>query len=584
MLLIIPPDLEEEERVILERISRGERIEHFETRRVRKDGREITVAATISPLRESSGGVLGASTIARDITERKRAEEEIRQQAAMLRLATALVRDMEDRIVFWTRGAEQLYGYSQAEAVGQISHELLKTKFPHALGDIQTTLNRDGVWEGELEHTTRAGGRVVVASQWVLHKDASGKSSRILEVCADITALRRAELVQMRSQKLEALGTLAGGIAHDFNNILSAINGSAVLAISQFPPEHPVQACLTEIEKAGNRAADLVRRILSFSRPQEQNMHAQPMAPVVEEALKLVRSTIPSMIDILMELKEDAPNAKIDATRIYQVIVNLATNASHAIGDKPGLIEVTLEGCTVKEEEILLYSEIKPGEYAHLQISDNGSGMDAATLQRIFDPFFTTKPTGKGTGLGLSVVHGIVGAHHGEIKVYSEVGKGTTFHLYFPAVKDAVVVRAQPPDEDVQKGQGEKILFVDDEGVLLFVGTMTLEQKGYKVTGVPNGEAALRELRQNPNDYDAVLTDLSMPGLSGLQLADEIRKILPEMPVILMSGYVNPEDQARADKLGIRAILQKPVKSKDLLGTLASVLEHSSRLQRNRTT
>jgi CheY-like chemotaxis protein/two-component sensor histidine kinase len=345
-----------------------------------------------------------------------------------------------------------------------------------------------------------------------------------------------------------------------------------------------VQACLTEIEKAGTRAADLVRQILSFSRPQEQNMRAQPMAPVVEEALKLVRSTIPSMIEIRTELKTEAPNAKIDATQIYQVIVNLATNASHAIGHKPGLIEVLLDGRTVKEEEILLYSEIKPGDYVHLQVSDNGSGMDATTLQRIFDPFFTTKPTGKGTGLGLSVVHGIVGAHHGAIKVYSEVGKGTSFHLYFPAVMDAVVVPAPAPEGKTFKGQGEKILFVDDEGVLLFVGTMTLEQNGYKVTGVPNGEAALRELRQNPNTYDAVLTDLSMPGISGLQLAHQIRKILPEMPVILMSGYVNPEDQARADKLGIRAILQKPVKSKDLLGTLGSVLEQSLRLQRNRTT
>ena len=184
---------------------------------------------------ETDGGGSDRDAI-RQLVWKMRAEEEIRQQAAMLRLATTLVRDMQDRIIYWTRGAEKLYGYSQAEAVGQTSHELLKTKFPQPLSDIQIMLNRDGVWEGELEHSTRVGGRVVVASQWVLHKDASGKSSRILEVCADITALRRAELLQMRSQKLEALGTLAGGIAHDFNNILSAINGSAVLAISQFPP------------------------------------------------------------------------------------------------------------------------------------------------------------------------------------------------------------------------------------------------------------------------------------------------------------------------------------------------------------
>lgn len=571
MLLVIPQELAHEERDILARIVKGERIEHFETRRVRKDNKQIDVAVTISPLRDNSGRVIGASTIARDITERKRAEEEIRQQAGLLSLAPAVVRDMNDRTVLWTRGAEQLYGYSQKEALGQISHDLLKTVFPEPLAEIQKSLLANGVWEGELEHRARDGKRVIVASQWVLHRDPNGQASRILEVNADITALKQAEALQLRSQKLESLGTLAGGIAHDFNNILSAINGSASLAISQIPNDHPAQICLTEIEKAGTRAADLVRRILTFSRPQDQNMQVQAIEPVIEEALKLVRSTLPAMIEIRTEFSKVLPKVCVDATQIYQVMVNLATNAAHAIGDNRGVIEVKLDERTVKEHEVLLYSEVPAGHYTRLQVNDNGCGMDAATLQRIFDPFFSTKPTGKGTGLGLSVVHGIVTAHHGVMKVYSEPGKGTTFHIYLPAVREAVAV-GRAPEREAPMGNGERILFVDDEGVLLFVGTMTLEQNGYKVTGMPNGESALHELRQNPGGYDIVITDLSMPGMSGLQLAHQLRKVRPDLPVILTSGYVNPEDQAGADRLAIRAILTKPVNTKELLSTLAAIL------------
>jgi PAS domain S-box-containing protein len=573
MLMVVPPDLENEEQDILARVARGERVQHFETRRVTKDGRQFDLAATISPLRDGAGRIVGASTIARDLTEHKRIEEETRERAGLLDLATALVRDMEDRIVLWTRGAEQLYGFAKSEALGRISHELLKTNFPQNVADIQKVLRKRGSWEGELEHRTRDGRQVFVASRWVLHYDAKHQPIRVLEVCADISALKQAETLQMRSQKLESLGTLAGGIAHDFNNILSAINGSAGLAMSQLPPDHPVQTCLVEIERAGLRAADLVRRILSFSRPQDQNLVIQPIEPVVEEALKLVRATLPAMIDIRVTFDPRLPKARIDATQIHQVIVNLATNASHAIGEKPGLIEVKLDVRTVDGAEMLLYSELTPGDYVHLQVSDNGCGMDAATLKRIFDPFFTTKPTGKGTGLGLSVVHGIVSAHHGAVKVYSQPGQGTTFHLYFPAVKDATTATLAPPVATAPSGHGERILFVDDENVLVFIGSMTLEQKGYKVTGVPNGEVALEELRKQINLYDAVVTDLSMPGISGLQLASEIRKLRPELPVILTSGYVNPEDQVRAENAGIHTILQKPVKANELLATLASALQ-----------
>ena len=570
MRILFPPELANEDPAILASIAKGQSIDHFETQRVRKDGKRIDVSVTISPLRDNSGKIIGASQIARDITERKRAQEEIRQQVGLLNLAPALVRDMDDRIVAWTLGAARHFGFSQEEAIGRVCHDLLQTQFPVPLPEIEKTLNTKGVWEGELIHCTRDGQRVVSASQWVLHRDARNAPIRILEVNADITALRRAELLQMRSQKLEALGTLAGGIAHDFNNILAAISGSASLAITEIPKDHPLQTLLLEIEKAGARGADLVRRILKFSRPQDQNLEPQAFEPVVEEAVKLVRATIPTMIEIRSEFAPNLPKVRLDATQMYQVIVNLITNAAHAIGDKPGLIEVKLDARTISDEEIKLYSDVQAGHYVRLMVNDNGCGMDSATLQRIFDPFFSTKATGKGTGLGLSVVHGIVTSHQGVIRVYSEPAKGTTFYVYFPAVRGSID-EAPAHEGQIPTGRGERILFVDDEGVLLFVGTMNLEQNGYKVTGVSNGESALQELQQNPAAFDVLITDLSMPGMSGLQLAQEARKLRADLPIVLTSGYINPEDQVKADQLGIRSILTKPVNNRELLSCLATL-------------
>jgi PAS domain S-box-containing protein len=567
-----PPDRQEEEQQILQRIAHGQTISHFESQRIHKDGRWIDVALTISPLRDTSGRVIGVSKIARDITERKRAEEEIRQQARLLDLAPALVRDAQSRIILWTRGAERIYGFTNEQARGKVSHELLHTEFPLPFSEIENTLHAQGKWEGELVHRHRDGERVVVASQWVLYRDSMGKQLRILEVNADITALKRAEAFQLRSQKLEALGTLASGIAHDFNNILSAINGSAALASSQFPPDHSAQACLVEIEKAGHRAADLVRRILTFSKPQEQHFELQSIRPVVEEALKLVRATLPAMIEIRHTFEPNLHLVRVDTTQICQVIINLVTNAAHAIGDKNGLIEVKVDAPLVSEDEIQLYSQVPTGPYVRLSISDNGCGMNAATVERIFDPFFTTKPVGRGTGLGLSVVHGIVAAHRGVVKVYSEPGKGTAFQLYFPAVEETVIPD-KPAERESTVGHGEHILFLDDEGVLVFVGTMILEQSGYQVTGLSSGEAALLEFQQRPEAFDAIVTDLSMPGMSGLQFVRELRKIRSEIPIILTSGYVDPEDLLNANLLSVRSILTKPVSRNELLGVLNDIFQ-----------
>jgi PAS domain S-box-containing protein len=558
----------EQEKQILLKVARGEFVEPFEAWQRDKSGNWHNIAVTISPLRDATGKVIGISKIARDITERKRAEEQFREFAGLLDRAPALVRDTKSRIVLWTRGAEEIFGYTKREALGRVSHELLQTEFPEPYEDIEKCLHAQGGWGGELTHRRKDGERVVAASQWMLQRDASGEAIQTLEVSADITALKRAEMLHLQSQKLEALGTLAGGIAHDFNNILGAIMGSATLAIAQLPANHPAQAQLADIERAGDRAADLVRRILSFSRPQ-QEQEVQYLQPVVEEALQLVRSALPAMIEIRSVYEANLPAVRADGTQMHQIVLNLVTNAAHAIGEEPGWIEVRLDTPPLHPGA----GQTESGQWVRLSVRDSGSGMDAATMERIFDPFFTTKPLGKGTGLGLSMVHGIVKAHGGLLKADSEPGKGSLFEIYLPAAQHGASRESLPENAIAPQGCGERILLVDDEHVLVYVLTATLEHNNYRVTGLTSGEEALRKFAQDPLAYDAVVTDLSMPEISGIQLARAIREIRPEIPILLTSGYLAPEEASRVEKSGILATLIKPVRAGELLLALRDVLE-----------
>jgi len=573
MLRLFPRDRLDEERVILERIRRGERVGSYDSKRMRRDGSVVDVSVSVSPVRDEIGKILGVSTIARDVTEKKKSEDDIRQQASLLNLAPVTVFSLEGEILMWTRGAERLYGFSEAEAVGKNVRELLNTEFAKSFEAIREHLSEKGTWEGELAHWTKDKNRVVVASQWVLYQGKHEGASRILDFSADLTALKRAEALQVRSQKLEALGTLAGGIAHDFNNVLGVILGSASLAEAELPATSGAAVRVKEISKAAWRAADLVQRILSFSRPQEQKLEIQPLESVVTDSLKMIRATLPAAVEIRTEFAPNLPMAKVDATQVYQVIVNLATNAAHAIGESQGLgiIEIKVDAPVVDDQEITPSRELAGGRYVRLRVSDNGCGMSSRTLERIFDPFFTTKPTGKGTGLGLSVVHRIVASHDGVLRVYSEPGKGTSFHIYFPAAEQEAKL-ATGEKGTVAAGRGEWILFVDDEPLLVSTGRLMLEKHGYQVTGVTSAEEALGQFRAKPDLYGAVVTDLSMPVMSGLVLARELRAIRPDVPVVLASGYVPPEEQEKAARLGIHDIVTKPVNLRELLAVLARVL------------
>ena len=540
---------------------------------LRRNGEEFPVEASISHV--EFGGKKIFTVILRDVTEEKKAEEELKQQASLLDLAPVMVRDMDSRIVLWSRGAEKIYGYTKEEALGRISHELLQTEFPIPLWMIDRLMRTAGVWEGELRHRTRDGGSVYAASQWVLYRDAHGTPVRVLEVSTDITAWRHAEELQTRSQKLEALGTLAGGIAHDFNNILLAINGNAQLAMADVPPDNAARQSLAEILKAGTRASELVKRILGFSRPQEQQKRVVQLQPVIEEALKLMRATLPARVQFETYFAADLPPAKVDPGQIHQVIVNLATNAAHAIGEKNGIVDIRLDVVNVSAEDRQAAGKLEEGKYLRLFVSDNGCGMERATLNRIFDPFFTTKKQGEGTGLGLSVVHGIVTSHGGAIAVTSQPGEGTAFHLFFPIATEAVETAAEVPSEPARE-RSEHILYVDDEEALVFLATRLLERRGYQVSGFTNAVTALNQFRENPRDFDAVVTDLSMPGMSGFEFTEGIHQIRADIPVLLTSGYLQADDQQKAESLGICETIQKPATADKLAGALERIFSEQA--------
>jgi signal transduction histidine kinase/ActR/RegA family two-component response regulator len=367
----------------------------------------------------------------------------------------------------------------------------------------------------------------------------------------------REQELRIRSHKLEALGTLAGGVAHDFNNLLSAMSGNAELAQTDLPPDHPVQENLGEIAKACSRATALVRRILAFSRPHDPNREAVQMQDVVEEALKLLRPTLPAMLELRTAYAPHLPAVLADSTQIHQVVVNLATNSAHAIGLRSGWIEFRLDATMVHQDRVGNPQGLRPGPYVRLSVSDDGAGMDRATLDRIFDPFFTTKRPGQGTGLGLSVVHGIVKTHEGGIAVESRPGQGSVFHLLFPAIESAA---SQPATERRKAAlrRGIRVLYVDDESALVFLANRMLTRLGHHVTGCTDAAQALVEFCSQPGNFDVVVTDVSMPGLSGFDLARELLAVRPDVPIVMTSGYLRPEDHEAARQLGIRDLVLKP--------------------------
>jgi signal transduction histidine kinase len=369
-----------------------------------------------------------------------------------------------------------------------------------------------------------------------------------------------------RAEKLQALGTLAGGIAHDFNNILLTVSGNAKLALEELPKEHPAYDKVLEIAKAGSRGAALTQKIWSFSHQQQMNRQVVQIDSAVEEALRRLRTILPARIEIKKNLPANLPAVSGDASQIQQIIMNLGSNAADAIGERCGTLEISASAIHLNGNGSAISTKLPHGDYVKLSVRDTGGGIDKKTMCRVFEPFFTTKAQGRGTGMGLAVVHGIMKNHLGEVTVYSEVGKGTVFNLYFPVAGEASLeIRSAPASP---KGQGQRILYVDDEEPLVLLITRTLKRLGYEVSGFTNPVEALHTLQEHPCEFQALVTDLSMPQMSGTDLAQEALQICPSLPVILTSGYIRTQDQEVARQIGIRELILKP----DTVEELGNVL------------
>lgn len=386
----------------------------------------------------------------------------------------------------------------------------------------------------------------------------------------DITARKRLETQLRQAQKMEAIGTLAGGIAHDFNNILSAVIGYAELAIQDAPVNTTLERDLRNVLEAGERAKALVNQILTFSRQKEHELRPIQILPVIKEALKLLRASLPTTIEIRRDLRGDSLIMG-DPTQIHQVLMNLCTNAAHAMNKKGGLLEVGLKEEDLDLDFSIRHHDVKPGRYLKLSVSDTGCGMPPAVQERIFDPFFTTKGEGEGTGMGLSVVHGIVKGHGGTITVYSEPEQGSIFNVYFPVVEARDLTDAEVPT-DLRKGH-ERILFIDDEEFQVDLGKQILERLGYKVITRRSSVEALELFCVNPYGFDLVITDLTMPNLTGDALARELIAVRPDIPIILCTGFSDRITEEQALSLGIRAFIMKPIVMREMSETVRRVLD-----------
>ena len=401
-----------------------------------------------------------------------------------------------------------------------------------------------------------------------LHRSLSYAVSRRREAQARD---RMAEQLR-QAQKMEAIGTLASGIAHEVNNILAVIGGAASLARADAPADHPVQINLDEIERAVDRGRDVVRQVLTFGRRDEiaERENLDP-AKVVADAIRFLRATLPASIELAAAADADLPRIRANATQLHQILMNLGANAAHAMREGGGTLEIRVGAVEVDAAEAHLLTELTPGRYVRLAVRDTGEGMDAETVGRIFEPFFTTKSEREGTGLGLSVVHGIVKSHGGAITAYSEPGKGTEFHLYFP-IAESTVAAVEPVAHAGAPGRGERILFVDDEPAIVGLYTRLLERQGYEVTGFHESEAALAAFLDDPDRFDLVVTDLSMPKLDGPALVRRLLEVRPELPIVMATGYIGDRDAERGEANGVRELVHKPYSMEILTAALRRAL------------
>ncbi len=512
-----------------------------------------------------------------DITERKQAEDQIKKAKdewertfqAIGDIAT--IQDLNHRITRVNKKACDIFSAQPDELEGKLCYEVFRGVNAPCQGcPAVDSLKNFEVHTAEVEHEQLEKTFIVSASPFF---DMEGNISGIIHFAKDITDQKKLEGQLRQAQKMEAIGTLAGGIAHDFNNILTPIFGYAEMALETIPADSPTASEIHGLLKAAKRAKELVKQILTFSRQAEKELQPLEIQFVIKEALKLARASIPTTIEIRQNIDPACSAVLADPTQIHQVIMNLCTNAYHAMRETGGVLGVALSQVELGPGDLQNKLDLKPGTYVMLEVNDTGHGMNRDVMEKIFDPYFTTKVKGEGTGLGLSVVHGIVQNLCGNITVYSELEQGTSFHVYLPIIKTEPQKITEEIIPIVLPSGHERIFVLDDEEEITELERRILESLGYQVTNFTNCEEALKAFRTKPDSFDLIITDMTMPKITGFELAREVLSIRPEMPIIICSGFSEFISEETAKAAGIREFIMKPILKRDLAQIVRKVLD-----------
>jgi two-component system, cell cycle sensor histidine kinase and response regulator CckA len=579
---LIPPELHGEELEMLRQISRGQPVKFFQAERIRKDGQRIYIALTVSPIRDSAGKVVGASSMKRDITAQIRTEAALteanarsRHLALALDATQAMERSIDGRITYWSAGSSRLYGWETKEAMGRLSHELLRTEFPIPLEKIHALLLAQGQWEGELVHVTKDGRRIHSASQWVLRRGEMGEPPTIIEVNTDVTARRHAEERIRQSERMEVVGQLAGGVAHEANNQMTVVLGATEFLLARTDLDPVARKDLEQVRGAAERTAAITAQLLAFSRRQVLQPQVIDLDEVVSGLDDVVRRALGERSTLHLQLGAKAGRVKADPGQLAQVLLNLVLNARDAM-PLGGQVTIETSMTELSEDYALVHPgvEIQPGPYVLLSVSDTGHGMSAETLRRIFEPFYTTKPVGKGTGLGLATVYGIIKQSKGYVWAYSEPGQGTTFKIYLPL--DPGSLPAAPVRPPLDQASGEYILIVEDEPAVRSMTCRALQEQGYQVMEASDGHEALRLVEQADGALDLIITDVIIPGIDGTELARRASLVRPGLPILFMSGYTDDDIVRRGLLDGDQDFLQKPFTPDALIRRVAELLRDKS--------
>ncbi|MCX9073446.1 MAG: PAS domain S-box protein [Candidatus Methanoperedens sp.] len=577
---------------LFQRIMHGEPIpQSLMLRILSKSGEYITMEISMTQLTQK-GKVISGLGIAHDITERRMTEEHVKEQAVLLRKEiierrqaeeglleraalldkardAIIAWDLESGIAYWNEGAQRMYGWTAEEAKGKNVNRLLNKKESSRLNKAQKIMIEKGEWSSELRQLTKEGKEIIVESRWTLVRSRRGRPKTILIINTDITEKKKLEAQFLRAQRLESIGTLAGGLAHDLNNMLTPIMLSLQILKEKFTDEQS-QRLLNILERNSQRGANLIKQVLSFSRGIEGERNPVQIADIISETEKMIKGTFPGTIEIRTDMQKDLLTISGDATQLHQVLMNLCINARDAM-PQGGTLNISAENFYLDEIHAQKNIEAKVGSYIIISISDTGTGISPEIQERIFEPFFTTKEPGKGTGLGLSTALAIVKSHGGFMTVYSEAGKGATFRVYLPALKtESKIKEVQKPE--FPSGHGELILIAEDETLIREITGSILEKYGYRVLAASHGKEAVESYLKNRDEIKAVLLDMVMPSMDGLESIQALRGIEPEVKIIAVSGLAEKEKLAKIAEAQVQAFLPKPYTAEKLLKTLSEVL------------